>query len=123
MSRHLLLDRPDRQIVLGYDHMLRSFFGQVFRPGDPRREGIAVDGWPTKSGLGTRRPVDNHPEAGRDLNELESWAHRQIIADGTFGPATRDHVSRLRAILLREWDEGEDGMELPLPDCLKGPRP
>jgi len=122
VSRHLLLDRPDRQIVLGYDHMLRSFFGQVFRPNDRRREGMAVDGWPTKSGLGTRRPVDGHPEAARDLGELEAWAHRQLIADGSFGPETRAHAQRLREILLFEWDDGDDAAEIPLPACLKGSR-
>ena len=122
MSRHLLLDRPDRQIVLGYDHMLWSFFGQVFRPNDKRREGMAVDGWPTKSGLGTRPPVYGHSEAARDLGELEAWAHRQLIADGSFGPQPRAHVQRLREILLFEWDEGDDATEIPLPACLKGPR-
>ena len=123
MSRHTLLDRPDRQIVLGFDHMLQSFFGQVFRPNDRRSAGMAVDGWPTRSGLDPQRFVPGHPEAARDLGELELWAHRQLIADGSFGPTSREYVSRLRAILLREWDDGEDSPDLPLPAFLQGARP
>ena len=123
MSRHLLLNRPDRQIVLGFDFMLQSFFGQVFLPNDRRREGVAVEGWPTKSGLGTRRPAYEHQDVARDLGELEVWAHRQLIADGSFSPETREHVARLRGVLLREWDDGENAPELPLPASLQGARP
>lgn len=117
MSRHLLLDRPDRQIVLGYDRMLLSFFGQIMR-GDR-----AIGGWPTKSGLGIRRPVYGHPEAAHDLTLLADWARRTLEAEGAWSIEAAEHLQRLWAVLLREWDDGEDSPDLPLPACLQGARP
>ena len=122
MSRHLLLDRPDRQIVLGYDHMLRSFFGQVFVPNHPRRAGIAVDGWPTTSGLGGRRPVVSSAQMANDLAELGEWAKTRIPDEFGTEPMAAYHLGLLLGLLSNECDCGEDLPEVPLPDCLKGAR-
>lgn len=122
MSRHLLLDRPDRQIVLGYDRMLQSFFGQAFHPNDPRREGIAVDGWPTKSGLGCRRPVTTAARKANDLAELTEWAKAQISDEFGSEPMAAHHLGVLVGLLSKEHDGGEDLPDLPLPASLQGAR-
>ena len=123
MSRHLLLDRPDRQIVLGFDHMLRSFFGQAFVPNHPRRAGTAVDGWPTASGLGRRRPAVTSAQKAEDLAELGEWAKTRIPDEFATEPMAAYHLGILIGLLSNECDRGEDLPEVPLPDCLKGARP
>ena len=117
MSRHLLLDRPDRQIVLGYDRMLRSFFGQVMR-GDR-----AIDGWPTKSGLGGRRPVTTAARKAIDLAELTEWAKARIPEEFASDPMAAYHLGVLIGLLSNEADEGEDRPDVPLPACLRGACP
>lgn len=120
MSRHLVIDRPDLQVVLGFDHMLRSFFGQVFNPSDARGQGIARAGWPTKSGLGTRRPAQTHAEAEEDLNLLIAWTLKRKWehADSLVWSA---HIARVRVVLLREWDDGVDAVVSPqIPAILNG---
>lgn len=120
MSRHILVDRPDLQVVLGFDHMLRSFFGQVFKPSDSRRQGIAVAGWPTRSGLGTRRSPRLCAERDLDLRLLLEWAHGQQPEELWDNPDASGHLARLRSALRFEWEEGEDYPELPVPAVLQG---
>lgn len=119
MSRHILIDWPKMQIVVGFDHMLRSFFGQVFNPSDRRSEGMAIGGWPTASGLGTRRPVVTYPERDHDLRLLMTWARSQVI-DGVWEhPDAAAHIERLRSMLRFEWEEGSDEDEIPVPAVLR----
>lgn len=122
MSRHLLLDRPDRHIVLGFDHPLQSFFGQVFRGPASGPVGNAVGGWPTRSGLGGRRPVVSSAQKANDLGELGEWAKMQIPDEFGIEPLAAYHLGLLIGLLSRESDSGEDMPEVPLPDCMKGPR-
>lgn len=118
MSRHLLIDRADVRVVLGFDRMLRSFFGQVFKP---RGQGTACTGWPTSSGLGTRRPVSTYRQCSEDLNRhLQGWAFQQLVRHGVDQEDARDHLIRLVEVLRWEWDNGKDAAELPLPACLRG---
>ncbi|WP_375454816.1 hypothetical protein [uncultured Methylobacterium sp.] len=118
MSRHVILDRPNLQIVLGFDHMLCSFFGQVFDPSNARREGIAIGGWPTRSGLGMRRPVRTRAEAEEDSRLLVRWTLDQRWAHA--GSTVWAHyVEKVRRALLLEWELGEDGETPPLPDLLR----
>ncbi|MCJ2104730.1 hypothetical protein MKK70_04925 [Methylobacterium sp. E-041] len=118
MSRHVIVDRPSLQLVLGFDHMLRSFFGQVFNPANKRREGMAVGGWPTRSGLGTRRPARTIEEAGEDLRLLIAWAkHHQPAGVGE--DAWSAHLRSIRTVLMREWDDGTDSATPPIPVALQ----
>lgn len=118
MSRHLLVDRPRVQVVVGFDHMLRSFFGQLFNPAaDPDR---AVGGWPTRSGLGMRHPADTHVLAAGDLRLLFGWARQQQPIFVWREPEATEHFERLRAVLRSEWESGEDASEIPVPTCLRG---
>lgn len=123
MSRHLFIDRPDCQVVLGYDHMLQSFFGQVFDPSSPRRAGIAIDGWPTKSGLGTRRPVRTVTEARNDVTALLLWVQDlQLLPPAAWsGAEVPGHLQQLREILLHESYLGEDFPSPELPPVLREP--
>lgn len=120
MSRHILVERPTIQVVLGFDHMLRSYFGQVFRPSDRRNEGMAVAGWPTASGLGTRRPVRTYPERDHDLRLLMMWARGQQPDRVWEHPDAAEHLEKLRAALRFEWEEGSNEPEMPLPTVLQG---
>lgn len=119
MSRHRVIDRPNLQVVLGFDHPLRSFFGQAFDPSDPRLEGLAFAGWPTSSGLGTRRPVGTHAEAEVDLNLLVAWVLDQgwVHEHGLIWAA---HIARVWAVLLWEWENGTDAASPPIPAILMG---
>lgn len=123
MSRHVLVDRPNLQVVLGFDHMLRSFFGQVFKPGDRRSEGIAVAGWPTKSGLGTRRPPRLCAERDLDVRLLIEWAREQQHEGVWDDPDASAHLARLRSAIRFEWEEGENYPEMPVPEALRRPLP
>ena len=115
--------RPNLQVVLGFDHMLRSYFGQVFNPSDRKTEGMAVGGWPTASGLGTRRPVITYPERNHDLRLLMMWARAQQPASVWEHPEAAEHLEKLRAALRFEWEEGANEPELPLPAVLQGEMP
>ncbi|SFG92588.1 hypothetical protein [Methylobacterium gossipiicola] len=119
MSRHIVIDRPNLQVVLGFDHPLRSFFGQAFDPSDPRLEGLAFNGWPTPSGLGLRRPVQTHAEAEADVGLLIHWIFDQ---DWVQGPSLiwAAHVERVRATLLWEWENGTDAPSPKIPAILMG---
>lgn len=120
MSRHLLVDRPDVQIVLGYDHPLHAFFGQRFNPSRKHSEGIAIGGWPTRTGLGVRRFVRSAVEAEKDLRLLFAWARQQQPEDVWGRPGASAHLDQLRLVLRREWSEGEDCHEEPPPAALRG---
>lgn len=120
MSRHILVERPDIQVVLGFDHMLRSYFGQVFDPSDSDNEGMAVGGWPTASGLGTRRPVNTYPERNHDLRLLMTWARGQQPDRVWAHPEAAEHLEKLRAALRFEWEEGSDEDAITLPAVLQG---
>lgn len=122
MSRHLLLDRPDRHIVLGFDHPLQSFFGQVFRGPASGPAGNACGGWPTRSGLGGRRPVASSAQRANDLSELTEWARAQIPDEVSRDETAIFHLGVLIGTLSRESREGRDAPEVPLPDCLRGAR-
>ncbi|MCJ2067826.1 hypothetical protein MKK75_03215 [Methylobacterium sp. J-030] len=122
MSRHLLLDRPDRHVVLGFDHPLQSFFGQVFRGPSTGSPGNARGGWPTRSGLGGRRPVVSSPQKANDLADLGEWAKAQIPDEFATEPMAAYHLGVLIGLLSSECDGGEDLPDVPLPDCLKGSR-
>lgn len=123
MSRHLLIDRPTLRIVLGFDPMLQSVFGQRFRPGGAEREGMAVDGWPTRSGLGTRRPIANHADARQDLEGLRAWARRQQPEAVWAETRASRHLDDLIRLLHREWAQGEDLPERAPSAVLMGSRP
>ncbi|MGN7122893.1 hypothetical protein [Methylorubrum thiocyanatum] len=119
MSRHILVDRPDCQVVIGFDHMLRSFFGQVFDPSNRRRRDTPVAGWPTGSGLGTRRPPRLCAERDLDVRLLIEWARDQQ-PDGVWNdPDAAVHLARLRSAIRFEWEEGLDYAELPVPAVLR----
>lgn len=122
MSRHLLLDRLDRHVVLGFDHALQSFFGQVFRGPASDLAGNACGGWPTRSGLGGRRPVTSSEQKANDLSTLGEWAKAQIPDEFSTEPDAAYHLGLLLGLLSREWSTGEDASEIPLPDCLRGAR-
>ncbi|MET3485419.1 hypothetical protein [Methylobacterium sp. 1973] len=122
MSRHLLLDRPDRHVVLGFDHPLQSFFGQVFRGPSTGRPGNAIAGWPTRSGLGGRRPAVSSAQKANDLSELGEWAKAQIPDEFATEPQAAYYLGLLIGLLSHECDSGEDAPEAPLPDCLRGAR-
>lgn len=116
MSRHLVVDRPDFQLVVGFDHPLRSFFGQVMR-GER-----AIDGWPTRQGLGMRRPVTAAFEATRDLNLLLTWARERRPQSDPCDAERLARIEALRPILLEEWAQGADLASSPLPAVLDGGR-
>ncbi|MFY9291650.1 MAG: hypothetical protein WAP03_13265 [Methylorubrum rhodinum] len=120
MSRHILVERPTIQVVLGFDHMLRSYFGQVFDPSDSDNEGMAVGGWPTASGLGTRRPVIHWAERNHDLRLLMTWARGQQPDRVWEHPEAAEHLEKLRAALRFEWEEGSDEDAIALPAVLQG---
>lgn len=122
MSRHLLLNRPNRHVVLGWDEPLRAFFGQVFRGPHRDRPGNAIAGWPTRSGLGRRRPVTCGMHITEDLAALTEWAKLQIPDEFETEPQAAYHLGLLAGLLSRECYEGTDAPEVPLPDCLKGLR-
>jgi hypothetical protein len=122
VSRHLLLDRPDRHIVLGFDHPLQSFFGQVFCGPASAPVGNACGGWPTRSGLGGRRPVTSSAQKANDLATLGEWAKAQIPDEFSTEPDAAFHLGLLLGLLSREWSTEEDMPQVPLPACLKGPR-
>ena len=117
MSRHLLLDRSDRQIVLGFDHPLSSIFGQVMRAER------AIDGWPTRSGLGTRRPAVTAAQMLGDLADLTEWAKTLIPDEFAVEPLAAYHLGLLIGLLHSEWEAGRDLPGVPLPVCLGGERP
>lgn len=119
MSRHCIIDRPNLQVVLGFDHPLRSFFGQAFDPSDSRLEGLAFAGWPTPSGLGTRRPVRSHAEAEADVDLLILWIFDQNWVQGP-SLIWAAHVERVRAVLLWEWENGTDAASPKIPAILMG---
>ena len=119
MSRHILVDRPSLQVVLGYDHMLQAFFGQIFNPSHTHRAGIAVGGWPTRTGLGTRRPVRSYPEASEDLALLSKWASATLAARDLEHPEARAHLDALIRTLRSEWDDGVNRAEIPVPAVLR----
>lgn len=116
MSRHILVDRPSIQVVLGFDHMLRSFFGQIFKPPG---SGIARGGWPTRSGLGTRRPVRTEEHASEDLRLLLAWARGTQPEEVWEHPEAADHLDALRRSLRFEWSEGYDEAERLVPHALR----
>lgn len=120
MSRHLLVDRPRLQVVVGFDHMLRSFFGQLFNPAADT--GSAIDGWPTRSGLGTRHPADTQALAAADLRLLFAWARKQQPIFVWHEPEASEHFGRLHGLLRSEWETGEDAPVIPVPACLQGER-
>ncbi len=123
MSRHLLIDRPDCQVVLGFDHPLQAFFGQIFNPSDKRREGTPVGGWPTRSGLGMRPPVTDHSAVARDLEQLRRWARARQPDQVWAHPEAEQHLDALLRALRGEWDDGDDAPERPVPACLQGAMP
>ncbi|SDA13073.1 hypothetical protein SAMN02799622_00901 [Methylobacterium sp. UNC378MF] len=122
MSRHLLLDRPDRHVVLGFDQQLQSFFGQVFRGPASGPVGNACGGWPTRSGLGGRRPVASSAQKANDLSELSEWAKAQIPDEFATEPQAAYYLGLLIGLLSLECNSGEDAPKVPLPACLRGPR-
>ncbi|KQQ31528.1 hypothetical protein ASF53_02175 [Methylobacterium sp. Leaf123] len=120
MSRHVLVDFDHCRIVLGFDHPLRSLFGQVFDPS--RDEGSAIDGWPTSSGLGLRRPIGDQGQFDADLTELSMWAlDCDRLPHGLWQGSAWTRLKGLQLLLLAEWQGGEDLFSFPAPDNLRGP--
>ena len=86
------------------------------------RVGNAVDGWPTRSGLGGRRPIVTSAQKANDLAELTEWAKTTIPDEFATEPSAAYHLGLLIGLLSREIDNGVPDHELPLPACLQGPR-
>ena len=99
MSRHLLLDRPDRQIFLGFDHPLQSFFGLVYRSGGRGGVWTVCGGWPTPIGLGIRSPISSSTLMHADLAELGEWAKAQIPDEFATEPMAAYHLGLLLSLL------------------------
>ena len=118
MSQHTLLDRPDRRVLLGWDHPLQSFFGVVLDADD-----MAVDGWPTNTGLGTHRPAATDAQAVEDLARLLTWARGQIADELAACEAAEVHLCRVMSTIAGERRHGRDGPEIPVPACLQGAKP
>ncbi len=120
MSRHVLVDFDHCRIVLGFDHPLRSFFGQLFDPSCD--EGTAIDGWPTSSGLGTRPPVRDAAQADADVALLSMWAlDCDRLPHGFWLGVAWNRLKGLQLTLQAEWRGGEDLICFPPPDSLRGP--
>ncbi|TFZ59347.1 hypothetical protein E4V01_07825 [Methylorubrum sp. Q1] len=120
MSRHVLVDFNHCRIVLGFDHPLRSLFGQVFDPS--RDEGTAIDGWPTSSGLGGRRPIVSAGQFEADLTELSMWAlNCERLPHSLWLGGAWNRLKGFQQILHAEWRGGEDLFSFPPPENLRGP--
>lgn len=93
MSRHTVLHlRKGNELVLGYDPMLRAFFGQVMTP-----TGYAIAGDPTRHGLGVQPFVETEALADAALDRLIAWA----ATKGLHEAGCREIRGQLRA----EWRE------------------
>lgn len=91
MSRHIVFETPDKQLVLGFDRPLRAFFGQLY--GRDRDRVIA--GHPTRYGLGIQPFVVTEAQAMEAVDCLLAWARaRGLPADSC--PAMGEQ-------LLTEW--------------------
>lgn len=113
MSRHVLIDRPELQVVVGFDPPLRYFFGQAFNPDRPNATGSPIDGWPTRYGLGIQPPVESEGRAKVVLASLALWLTKYV--------SDADAIVAVRDTLLAEW-KGEPARPEPwISQLLRGP--
>ena len=93
MSRYIVQERVERQLVAGYDRPLRQVFGQAYGPVRGGHRTGPIAGFPARYGLGIKPPLSSLDAVRTAVDRLSTWLREQGAEEADIARVAADVIS------------------------------